>query len=394
MPPSDVRFENWRARRAQRLGRLSGLRSHTTAGGKRVWYAADQLLVADEFVGYAQDTIAADGHDRRAVGENEVIGGLRKLRVSGLDAPGAVRRIRDRVARSRPGTSDDEVVVGINHVFLSAPLYQGGPFGPPLPAAAATLPGQRPESTRPPVVVIDTGLWTDSPVAVVCEQPSDRETETDVDGDGLIDGDVGHANFIAGVILRNSVEAKVRVVKVLDTFGVCDEALLATALRDLPDETQVVNLSLGGFTYGDRPPVVLRHALRQALSGRDRVVVAAAGNDGNSVDPFWPAAFAGGDERWSDQVVAVAAHDGDKRCDWSNTGPWVSVLAPGQDITSTYINHDAFVDGWATWSGTSFAAPRVAAAIADELGTDGSAMGALARVLGRAGNPANAIRLP
>lgn len=392
MRPSDARFENWRARREQRLARLSGLRSATTPGGRRVWYAADQLLVADDLVGHAQDTLAADGHDRRQVGEDEVGDGLRRLRVPGLDAPATVRRVRDRVSRSRPGTGDEQIV-GVNHVFLSAPLYQGGPFGPPVPAPAADLPQRQPEPDRPPVVVIDTGLWTDSPIAAACEEPSDRETDTDVDADGVIDGDVGHANFIAGVILANTSRARVRVVKVLDTFGTCDEASLAVALWRLPADVQVVNLSLGGYTLDDRPPVVLRYALRRALSNRDRVVVAAAGNDGNTADPFWPAAFTASGERWSGQVAAVAAHDGDKLCAWSNAGAWVSMLAPGQDVTSTYINHDEFASGWATWSGTSFAAPVVAAAVAEELLRDGSATAALARVRAAAGS-GDRIRLP
>jgi thermitase len=387
MPPSGVRFENWRSRRERRLARLAGLRSSTTPSGKRVWYAADELLVADDLVGHAHDTLAGDGHDRGRVGETEVTGGLRRLRVSGLDAPGTVRRVRERLARVRPGSAAEDQVIGVNHVFLSAPLYQGGPFGPPVPAPAAALPERRPEPDRAPVVVIDTGLWTDSPIAAACEEPSDIETETDVDGDGLLDGDVGHANFIAGVILANTTRARVRVVKVLDTFGVCDEARLAAALLTLPADTQVVNLSLGGFTLDDRPPVVLRFALRRALAGRDRVVIAAAGNDGNAVDPFWPAAFTDTGERWSDQVAAVAAHDGDKLCAWSNTGEWVTMLAPGEDVTSTYINHDEFATGWATWSGTSFAAPAVAAAVAEELQLDGSATAALARVRARAANP-------
>jgi hypothetical protein len=396
VPPSDVRFETWRSRRERRLARQGRLRSVTTPHGRRAWYAADELLVADDLVGQAQDTLADDGHDRNQVGEDEVTDGVRRLRVAGLDAPGTVRRVRERLARVRPGATTDEQTVGLNHIFLSAPLYQGGPFGPPVPAVAAALPGERPGSDLPPVVVIDTGLWTDSPIAAVCEEPSDRETETDVDGDGVLDGDVGHANFIAGVILANTSRARVSVVKVLDTFGVCDEARLAAALMRLPADARIVNLSLGGFTVDDRPPVVLRHALRRALAGRDRVVVAAAGNDGNADDPFWPAAFTGTGNTWSAQVAAVAAHDGDKLCGWSNTGPWVSMLAPGQDVTSTYIHHDEFASGWATWSGTSFAAPVVAAAIAEELGAGGSATAALARVRARAdeAGPDQQIRLP
>ena len=100
------------------------------------------------------------------------------------------------------------------------------------------------------------------------------------------------------------------------------------------------------------------------------MVVAAAGNDGLN-QPYWPAAFTTADVPWAGQVVAVAAHDGSDVCSWSNTGPWVSLAAPGSDITSTYVTQWEFTAGWAQWSGTSFAAPYVAAAIADRRGTAG-----------------------
>jgi subtilisin family serine protease len=50
----------------------------------------------------------------------------------------------------------------------------------------------------------------------------------------------------------------------------------------------------------------------------------------------------------------------------------VTLAAPGQDITSTFINDpESFPDGWALWSGTSFATPRVAAAIGEGRATFG-----------------------
>ena len=102
-------------------------------------------------------------------------------------------------------------------------------------------------------------------------------------------------------------------------------------------------------------------------------MVAAAGNDGQHDRPFWPAAFAGTSVPWRRQVVAVAAHDGRRISDWSNTGTWITLAAPGADVISTFVNHEVFDDGWATWSGTSFAAPYVVAAIADALPGAGSA---------------------
>jgi subtilisin family serine protease len=75
--------------------------------------------------------------------------------------------------------------------------------------------------------------------------------------------------------------------------------------------------------------------------------------------------------------VAVAAVDTTvdpaRRARFTNYGWWVDVCAPGVDLRSTYVAgtwqttaSDPKVPfaGWACWSGTSFAAPQVAARIA------------------------------
>lgn len=95
---------------------------------------------------------------------------------------------------------------------------------------------------------------------------------------------------------------------------------------------------------------------------------------------MWPAALP--------RVVAVGATNaGGEVAAWSpesNNWPWVNVLATGRDVTSTYIDGDAELpketrksepatgtdtetkkfDGYAVWSGTSFAAAKVSGAVA------------------------------
>jgi len=86
-------------------------------------------------------------------------------------------------------------------------------------------------------------------------------------------------------------------------------------------------------------------------------------------EPFWPAAFKG--------VVAVGALDTtsgqQRRASFSNYGHWVDIYAPGTRVRSTYLRGKWklptdpapwHLGGWAHWSGTSFAAPQVAAEIA------------------------------
>ena len=89
-----------------------------------------------------------------------------------------------------------------------------------------------------------------------------------------------------------------------------------------------------------------------------------------------------------DHFIAVAALDGDggPAC-FTNSGHWVDACAPGVGARSTFLNVEAEparlpppnclgiepagkvrFEGWATWSGTSAAAPRVAGAVAAVIG--------------------------
>ena len=377
--PQD-RLHRWQDRRARRMAGLPWLRQEARAGRKPVWFTGDELLVLSEHRGAAERVLDGLGHTE--VDEAELAPGLLRLRADGLDVPAATRKVRQAAAAD----GDTRTVVSPNHVFTSTPFEHGGPFGPPQPAPK---PGDKPRPGRPagqvPVMVIDTGVWRDSPLpahAYTCS-PADYEVDTDVDDDGVMDGDVGHANFIIGVIGARTGKADVRAVRVLDTFGLCTEADLITSFARITDE-KLINLSLGGYTLDDQPPLALATALSALLTGRDRLVVAAAGNDGLRDRPFWPAAFAGTDLPWAGQVVAVAAHDGSGLCDWSNAGDWVTVTAPGADITSTFVKHDQFPTGWALWSGTSFATPHVVALLAEQAAKSGSTDVALKTVLAAA----------
>lgn len=100
------------------------------------------------------------------------------------------------------------------------------------------------------------------------------------------------------------------------------------------------------------------------------VMVAAAGNDGNSAMNY-PAAY--------DKVIAVAATTAvDDRASFSSFGSWVSLMAPGENIIATVPNelcifyadilrafYDPDADACLDWySGTSMASPHVAGAAA------------------------------
>jgi subtilisin family serine protease len=172
---------------------------------------------------------------------------------------------------------------------------------------------------------------------------------------------------------------------VLDPMGVGDDATIAAGLARA--SAPVINLSLGGYTHDDAPPVALGVALAR-YAGDDVVAVAAAGNHGQD-RPFWPAAFkhvvSVGAMDWSDGAWQLAP--------FSNYGWWVDVYAPGVEVRSTYLQGvwqlpdetvPRPIHGYARWSGTSFAAPQVASLIAKAIPRAGNARRAAYAVLARA----------
>ena len=114
-----------------------------------------------------------------------------------------------------------------------------------------------------------------------------------------------------------------------------------------------------------RPAAADGHRDRPAA--RRSVVVASAGNDATS-RPYYPAALPG--------VVGRRRSRRGRAGAFSNFGPWVDASTPAStssarsSTTSTTATRAARRDeyrGWAPWSGTSFAAPKVAGVIAQEM---------------------------
>jgi subtilisin family serine protease len=198
----------------------------------------------------------------------------------------------------------------------------------------------------------------------------------------------GHGTFIASLIRSVAPGAALICYRTTDALGLVSEVRLTDVIQDViaairKDEAgmHVVNLSLGGYpAFADKRPsrdtsidIGAFLLLEAAIAGiPDHVaVVAAAGNCG-STDRFYPAAF--------DGVVAVAAlaEDG-SLWEHSNAGDWVDACARGVALTGRFVKGvenpkyeepGRAVDQWlddenyATWTGTSFAAPLVAAQIA------------------------------
>jgi len=190
--------------------------------------------------------------------------------------------------------------------------------------------------------------------------------------DGWLDPVAGHGTFIAGLIEQLAPGCAIRVVGVISGLGDGIESeivtkILAEAALPNADRPDILSMSFGGPGFAGAP------ALRSAVAKAQQsgiVVVASAGNEGTS-EPQYPAAY--------DGVVAVGALGPDGPTPWTNYGSWVNACAPGADLVSSFfasfdgpeprvntMDPDKF-EGWATWSGTSFAAPVVVAVLAREM---------------------------
>ena len=252
------------------------------------------------------------------------------------------------------------------------------------------------------VAVIDTGVALSHPDLqgqLVAGYDFIRDPATAGDGDGIdpnpddpgdqADGKGGssfHGTHVAGTVAaatNNGIGvagvafgAKVMPLRALGIGGGYDYDVeqavrFAAGLANdsgttPPRRADVINMSLGGanFTQG------LQDACNQARAA-GVVLVAAAGNDG--IDEMnYPAALSG--------VIAVGAVDINKaRAPYSNFGSWVSVVAPGgnmsQDVngdgqpdgvlsTAASDSSGARVDNYQILQGTSMATPHVAGVLA------------------------------
>jgi len=291
-----------------------------------------------------------------------------------------LRAIRDRCSERNGGWVP---TMGKNRTLdgVHAAQHIGiGGDGYPEWSRADELPADRPLH-RTEVGVLDTGLWPHPQLRGRYVSDDDELSESEEWYSHL----AGHATFVAGTILRTAPNARLRVRRVLDDRdGTALAWDVAREMVSFAGSVSVLNLSFCCFTGDNEPPLVLARAIERI--GPDTVIVAAAGNHGGGEagdgelipvsprSPMWPAAF--------DQVIAVGAHDHQgERSTFSPDAAWVNLTAPGEDVTSLYLDGvvrfdrrtggtpppETKFDGWARWKGTSFAAAAVSGAIASRI---------------------------
>jgi major intracellular serine protease len=171
----------------------------------------------------------------------------------------------------------------------------------------------------------------------------------------------GHGTHVAGTIAavqnNNGVigvapEAGLLILKVLDKNGSGQYDWIINGINYAVDQkADIISMSLGGSA--DVPE--LHKAIQNAIANQI-LVVCAAGNEGDGndfSDEFsYPASY--------NEVISVGASNLQRRSsEFSNSNNEVDLVAPGEEILSTYLNGT-----YAKLSGTSMATPHVSGALA------------------------------
>lgn len=163
-----------------------------------------------------------------------------------------------------------------------------------------------------------------------------------------------HGTAVASRIAATAPGANIVVANVFAEMSDGQEIASADAIARGLDwlaqaNVAVINLSL----TGPRNPIL--EAIAAKLTARGHILVAAVGNEGPQAPPQYPAAYA--------QVVGVTAVDAQAHVyRYANQGDYVDFAAPGVD---TRVAVPAGASEVA--SGTSYAAPIVAVALARRL---------------------------
>ena len=223
------------------------------------------------------------------------------------------------------------------------------------------------------VAVIDTGVDVHHPALRGKLAPT-NEWKDFVDGDSLpldaynatSDADnagYGHGTGVAGVILQVAPEATILPIRVLKSNGKGDTTDIAAAIDwAVKQGADVINLSLGTYVDADSIQDMMTYG-----ASHNVYFVASSGNTGDERITY-PARLAKDDwgplgklSYFSVSVGSIDEHG--RKSPFSTYGRELEIVAPGQEVYTLLPNH-----GVTHRTGTSFAAPMAAGALALALG--------------------------
>ena len=212
------------------------------------------------------------------------------------------------------------------------------------------------------IAILDTGIDQDHE-----DLAAKIDLNSNFSSSNTVDDRHGHGTHTAGIAAAITNNSKgivgtgyantIRLFngKVLDDEGVGYYTSVADGIYWATDNgAKVISMSFGG----EGNSFILKDAIDYA-AGRGVVLVAAIGNNNN--DSFiYPAAY--------NNVISVAATTNtDAKASFSGYGSWVKVAAPGENIFSTFPNHDFRLgrgrgrssNSYGYGSGTSMSTPIV-----------------------------------
>ena len=354
-----------------------------------VLHAGEHLHDGEEFLNpffYKKDEILVTGWSRLAVEEYlrstdqpcEVsfsVGDDEPAVLKVEDAGRQVPEILEKIPEKRRDRNGREVPsVSYNYLFFASPVDCGSPAGDPRET------GNRPNLGTPGagcdvrVAVLDTGILPDyaSNPALADNVEFDGVDVDPTYSRGYIHFPGCHGTFAAGVVRRVAPACTIIAIRVLDRQGIGSEADVAKGIwRAIEKGAHIINLSL---TCPGAPenvsPIFLEPALAAAV-GAETALVGAAGNAGRP-EPTWPGHL--------EDVAGVGAVDANGvRAHFSNYGPAIDVWARGEDVVGAFGTgpyrplrggQTLNFDGYAIWSGTSFATPLVSGLVAARQASD------------------------
>ena len=229
------------------------------------------------------------------------------------------------------------------------PMAQTTPYGYTMVQANQFA---QSDTTARKVCIIDTGYNLGHPDLPGTNDGVTGQANNSAVGNWYNDGN-GHGTHVAGTIAAYDNNEGVvgvypgvdmHIVKIFNDNGQWTYASdLIDAITQCQDAgSNVVNMSLGGGSSSTTE----RNAM-QSFTDAGMLLVAAAGNDGNSAKSY-PASY--------DAVMSVAAVDSNEnRASYSQYNDQVEIAAPGSAVQSTYPTNT-----YASLSGTSMATPHVA----------------------------------
>jgi hypothetical protein len=191
-----------------------------------------------------------------------------------------------------------------------------------------------------------------------------------VSGYDFIDNDAdasdchGHGTHVAGTVGGTNVGvakgATLVAVRVLDCsgWGLWSQIIAGIDwVVNTHSGPSVINMSISG-NYSSSVNSAVNSAVASGI-----VCVVAAGNDNVDASTKSPASAA-------DAITVGATTSNDARSSFSNYGSVLDIFAPGSGIYSSTITNS---NSYASWSGTSMAAPHVAGAAALYMSANSSA---------------------